>query len=112
MINRINLTENSTKITSSLHHSLRLRPNITSRNAFLYSLGKGDRLDQKTAVKCDGKELNTQILFGDSAYIYFMLLRQYYGKSLDKYNLRHLIAYHIDGGLSDPEFINILKAKI
>tara|TARA_B100002051_G_scaffold85500_1_gene81728 strand:+ start:1849 stop:2085 length:237 start_codon:yes stop_codon:yes gene_type:complete len=78
----------------------------------MYSIARGDRYDDSIDIKCDGKELNTQVLFGDNAETYFLLIRQYYGKSLDTYNLRYLIAYHIDQALKDEAFTNHLKGKI
>ena len=112
MISRINLTKEATKITAALIHQLRLRPNITSRNALLYSIGKGDRYNKKTRIKCDGKELNIQVLIGDNAEIYFMLIKQAYGLEIKKINIKHLIAFHIEKGLKDEKFINTIKGKV
>ena len=112
MINRINLTKDSSKKTAYLLNTLGLRPNVTSRNALLYSIGKGHKFDQNEEIKCDGKELNVQVLFGDNSHIYFMLLKQYYGKKISKLNVKHLISYHIDQAMQDEEFVNLLKGKI
>ena len=63
MISRINLTKDSTKITGNLIHQLRLRPNITSRNALLYSMGKGDRFDNDKKVIAAANKAGITMVF-------------------------------------------------
>ena len=112
MINQVFLTTEATEKTAYIRGQLRLRPNVSSRNALLYSLGKGDKYDESIDLKCDGQELKKHILFGDNADIYFMLLREYYGNKVKKYKMEKVISFHIDKGLADEEFINMLKGKV
>ena len=111
-INQVRLTTKATAKASYILNQIRLRPNISSRNALLYSLGRGDKYDESIDIVCDGQELKTHTLFGENAEIYFMLLREYYGNKVDKYKMDKVISYHIDQGLEDEQFINILKGKL
>ena len=108
MINKVNLTKNSTEAAQKLLQQLSLRPNITSRNALLFSLNKKDKYNPKDKIQNNGMEIKTQTLFGEEIDIYFMLLKEYYG-DLDKYNLEKLISFHVDEAFKNKEFINTLK---
>ena len=112
MINQVRLTTKATAQAAYIHKQLRLRPNISSRNALLYSLGRGDKYDESIDIVCDGQELKSHTLFGENAEIYFMLLREYYGNKVKKLKMEKVISYHIDQGLEDEQFMNILKGKL
>ena len=56
--------------------------------------------------------MNVQVLFGDDAPIYFMLLKQYYGNKIKQLNVKRLISYHIDKAMDDDEFVNLLRGKV
>ena len=112
MINQVRLTTRATTNAAYILRQLRLRPNISSRNALLYSLGRGDKYDESIDIVCDGQELKSHTLFGENAEIYFMLLREYYGNKVKKYKMDKVISYHIDQGLEDEQFINMLKGRL
>ena len=112
MINQVRLTTKATAQASYILKQLRLRPNVSSRNALLYSLGRGDKYDESIDIVCDGQELKSHTLFGENAEIYFMLLREYYGNKVKNLKMEKVISYHIDQGLEDEQFINILKCKL
>ena len=113
MIKQIYLTKESTKQAQYLSSALGLRPNITSRNALLYSLNKKDRCTLKDCEKLDqGMEIKSSALFGDSIDIYEMLLKEYYGNQLGKFNIEKLISFHVSKRINDDAFVNTLKDKI
>ena len=112
MINQVRLTTRATANAAYILRQLRLRPNISSRNALLYSLGRGDKYDESIDIVCDGQELKSHTLFGENAEIYFMLLREYYGNKVKKYKMDKVISYHIDQGLEDEQFIIMLKGRL
>jgi len=112
MIKQVRLTTKATVNAAYILRQLRLRPNVSSRNALLYSLGRGDKYDESIDIVCDGQELKSHTLFGENAEIYFMLLREYYGNKVKKYKMDKVISYHIDQGLEDEQFINMLKGKL
>lgn len=112
MIKKLNVSKNATKLLENYYNKTGLRPNIVARNAMMYSLSKGDIYSKLDPPKTDGKEFNLYTLFGENENYYYLLIKQYYLEEFSKFNLAELVSYHIEMGLSNDIFINVIKGEL
>ena len=108
MITRLKISRSSAGLLSHRYGGLQqqLTPNIILRNALMFSLNNGDVCDEST-VDLAGTEFQISTLLGGNAEIYFMLINEYYKKKLKDDEMKKRIAFHIECGLKQKDFISI-----
>ena len=63
--------------------------------------------DDDDAIDQAGTEFQISTLLGSNAEIYFMLINQYYKKSLKDDEMKKIIAFHIECGLKNEDFKDV-----
>ncbi len=110
MITRLKISRSSTGLLTQRYGGLQqqLTPNIILRNALMFSLNNGDKHDDDDdAIDQAGTEFQISTLLGRNAEIYFMLINEHYKKKLKDDEMKKRIAFHIECGLKQKDFISI-----
>jgi DNA sulfur modification protein DndE len=75
--NRIALSQNATAKFRSMKQHTGLTPNILARVALMLAINEGSNLKNASVSDNEGQVLSRDVLFGDYAHIYELLINQY-----------------------------------
>lgn len=96
---RVSLSKNATGKLRYIKQMTGITPNIISRIALMKAINDGEKIDNANLQDNEGQILSRDVLFGDHALVYDVILTQYMHDQQTEKSIQEVIAGLIEIGV-------------